>query len=114
MWHFIIALDAEALPLQLDNSCLVLVAVAVVGSTENSNDCGQCLRFLPVVHFVPLDLHLVSSDHHCKVIVLQYLFDRLESILVRASSLLVVSELVLVCLRVIQGVRPKQIAYHTF
>jgi hypothetical protein len=61
--YFLIVLYVEAVSHHFDNGSLVLIDIAIVRGAKYCDDAWQLLRFLPVVNFVTLYLHLVRPNN---------------------------------------------------
>ncbi len=69
MWDLFEILNVEGVALYLDDCSLIFIDIAIVRGAEYSYNTWQLLRFLPVMDFVTLHLHLMRSDNQCQVVV---------------------------------------------
>jgi len=63
----------ECVVLKLNNSSFVVVHIAIVGCTENSDHNWEIRTAIPTVHLVPFYLSFMRSDNGDKTILLQKL-----------------------------------------
>ena len=63
----------------------------------------------PSVHLVPVDLHLMRSDHRNEIVGAQDFFDGVQAEFDRAFTLWVRTEAHLSCIAVIHRIRPKKV-----
>jgi len=57
-----ILLDVKTVILYSYDSSFIIIQIAIIRSTENSNHCREIALVIPFVHFVPFQLSLMCSD----------------------------------------------------
>ncbi len=111
MWRVVELLYVERVVFKLDHRSFVVVDIAVVRSREYRDDDRELLRPVPLVHFVAVELRLVSPQHRQDPVPLQKLVDRLAPEEERTAANLVRNESPrAVALVVLNGVRPQDVA----
>jgi hypothetical protein len=82
-----VLLDIHPLVFDQDDGALVFVRITIVWRRKHSDHGGEGGGTTPSVHFVPVNLHLMSSDDRQKIILFKYLLEGIEAELVRTFSL---------------------------
>ena len=70
-----ILLNVHFIVFDQNNSALVMILTTIVWSTENCDDRWESLVASPTVHFVAIDLYLMSANDRDEIICAQNLFD---------------------------------------
>ena len=79
MWCVVELLYVERVVLKFDYGAFVVIDVAVIWGGEDCDNDWELLRPVPLVHFVAVELRLVSSQNRQDPVSLQELVDRLAS-----------------------------------
>ena len=92
-----------------DNCSLVMILTAIIWRAENGDYRGEGLMATPTVHFVAINLDLVSTNDRNEVVLTQDFLDWVQSKLDRALSLHILAETEFACLAIFHWIGPKQI-----
>ena len=109
MLHVLVLFNVHFVVLDQDYGALVVVLAAVVWRAENSDDRWEGLMATPTMHFVAVNLDLMSTDDRDEVVSPQNLLDRVQAELNRALTLWVGAEALLASVTVVHRVGPEQI-----
>lgn len=108
-FYFLVLLDVHFVVFNEDDGTFVVVLATVVGRAEDGDDTRERLRAPPSVHFVAVQLHLMSSDDRYEVVFLENLLNWVQSEFDRALALRVFAEPHFASLFVVDWVRPQQV-----